>query len=340
MNRYLDTIPHPWTRSVIEHAIYISFTDAKASIDSTAGGKLWHDLNDLEDSLWIFETSTRDLLDEIVLFGERSKNSIFWEQINESQADLHNREVKKKLFYCTSSLMALVEHSRNFENEVPVKNYSDQLQKIFTTPGLHNFLQSLRNYNSHWRIARTNWVINRDFETRTRDAFFIISKDDLLAWDRWPKAAREFINKVESAVNVYEVFSTYRKQVQDFYAWHKGAVLKQYASLLQPYLEYERLYKGLMKQASWNILASYAPKKINPYQYIEKYLTKNQIERFLAYEHCSVEQIEGLISMMDMQDFCDASLKKKIVAIFCDELEDNASLKVVAEKPNEKIKSA
>ena len=39
MSRYLDTIPHPWTREVINTAIFKSFTDAREAIEETLGGK-------------------------------------------------------------------------------------------------------------------------------------------------------------------------------------------------------------------------------------------------------------------------------------------------------------
>lgn len=316
MARYLDTIPHPWSRDVIEIAILKSFSEARESIADTAGGKLWRDLHDLEDSIWIFETSTTDLLDEICLFGDRSKNPTFWNEANTNEAEKHTRAVKKKLFHCTSSLMALVDHARNFQRTTPVCGYSDQVKAAFCPPGLHDFLQCLRNYNTHWRIAQANWVIQHNSEPHSREARFIITKSRLLEWSGWTIKAREFIENASDAIDIYDLFSGYRKHVQSFYAWHKGAVLNEYATLLQPYLEYKRLYEGLQKKYSWNLVISHAPRTLNPFQHLGLYLSKQQVERLLAYEHRSEEQVDALIRMLDMNEFCDEALRNKVLSLF------------------------
>lgn len=193
MTRYLDTVPHPWSRDIIEAAIFASFPDAKESIEETSGGKLWCAVRDLEDTIWIFHTSTTELLDEISLFGDRSKNLTFWHQANVNEAESHIRAVKKKLFHCTSSLMALVDHVRRFQRTTPVGEYSVRLKAAFSSPGLHDFLQCLRNYNTHWRIAQANWVIHHDFNSYSRAARFTVTKPELLAWDGWTVKAKEFI---------------------------------------------------------------------------------------------------------------------------------------------------
>lgn len=316
MIRHLDTVPHPWTRAVIETAIFKSFSDARDAIEDTAGGKLWRSLHDLQDAVWILEASTTELLDEICLFADRSKNPTFWHEANTNEAETHTRAVKRKLFNCTSSLMALVEHARNFHRVAPVSGYTDRVKAVFFPPGLHDFLQCLRNYNTHWRIAQAHWTIQHDLMPHSREARFTVTKSELLRWDGWTKMAQEYIAATSNAVDIYDVFSAYRKHVQSFYVWHKGAVLDEYAAILQPYLEYKRLYEGLHKKYSWNLLISHAPKSINPFQYIGQYLPKRQFERLLAYEHRSETQVDALIQMLGMEEFCDAALRQKVLALF------------------------
>lgn len=309
MTRYLDNVPHPWSREILEAAIFANFLDARESIEETLGGKLWRALQDLEESIWIFFASTTELLDEICLFGDRSKNVTFWYQANVNEAESHTREVKKKLFYCTSSLMTLVDHSRKFQGTTPVGEYSHRLKAAFSSPGLHDFLQCLRNYNTHWRIAQANWAIHQDLKSHSRAARFTITKSELIAWDGWTEKARKFIESASDPIDIYNLFFEYRRHVQSFYAWHKGAVLDEYAHVLQPYFEYKRLYEGIQKKHHWNLLLSNAPKKSNPFQYLDQYLQKFQIERLLAYEHRSNEQIAALIQMLGVEEFCDDALR-------------------------------
>ena len=161
MTRYLDTISQPWTRADIERAIFHSFTDAKSAIDETEGGKLWRSIQELKDSVWILDANITDLLDEISLFAERSTNPSFWHEAEGSAAESHTRAVKRKLFNCTASVMALVERARELEREKPVPDYAEQRLRHFAPLGLHDFLQCLRNYNTHWRTSQANWTISR-----------------------------------------------------------------------------------------------------------------------------------------------------------------------------------
>lgn len=316
MNRYLDTIQHPWSRKDIETAIFKKSLDALAAIEDTDGGKLWRSLHDLEDTIWIFETATTELLDEIHLFAERSKDGLFWIDTNASACDLFIRTVKRKLFNCTHSLMALVDHARNFQKCTPVNDYNDYQQTAFSVPGLHDFLQGLRNYNTHWRIAQAHWNISYNHLNNTREARFKVAKTELLLWKNWNKKALAYISQTPGSVDIYDVFTTYKKQVQDFYSWHRSMVLDTYAEILQPYFQYKRLYSGLQKKYHWNLIISHIPKKTNPYKHLSKYISNRDIELLLSFPHRSEAQVDALIHMLNMEDFCDENLRKKILALF------------------------
>lgn len=316
MTRYLDTVPQPWNHAVIQTAIFDSFTDARAAIEDTEGGRLWRSLQELNDSVYVLETNISDLLDEISLFTDRSKNPAFWHQSDGSEAERYTREVKRMLSNSTGALMALVDHARNFTRVSPVPDYADELRKHFLQPGLHDFLQCLRNYNTHWRIARANWTISHGHEPNSRQARFLVTKADLLAWRGWSPVATDYIDGVTEAVDLYEVFSTYRTHAQKFYAWHRGAVLRQYNSTLRPYLEYKRLYEGISKKYHWNMVISHVPMTLNPLQYLSQYLPSHDVESVLALPHQSKQQADEVIRLLDMDEFCDDALRDKVYALF------------------------
>lgn len=316
MTRYLETVPYPWNHAVIEAAIIKSFVDARAAIEDTEGGRLWRSLQELEESVYVLEANISDLLDEISLFSDRSKNPAFWHQGSGREAERHTLEVKRKLSNCTAALMALVDHARKFARTLPVTDYTYELEKHFSPPGLHDFLQCLRNYNTHWRIAQANWSISRGREENSRQARFLVTKAELLAWDRWNAKAKDYIQSVADSIDVYEVFSTYRTHVQKFYAWHRGAVLREYNAILRPYLEYKRLYEGISKKCHWNLVISNVPKTLNPLQYLAQYLHPKAVERVLSLPHQSKLQVDELIRLLDMDEFCDDALRVKLFALF------------------------
>lgn len=314
--RYLDTVPHPWSHADIQTALFKNFKDARTAIEETEGGRLWRSLQELDESVYVLERNISDLLDEVSLFADRSKNPAFWHQGDGSEAGRHTLEVKRKLSNCTAALMALVDHARNFTRASPVPNYSDELKKHFSPSGLHDFLQCFRNYNTHWRIAQANWIIAHGRETNSRQARFLVTKAELLAWGGWKANARSYIEGFAESIDVYDVFSTYRACVQKFYAWHRGAALRQYNAILRSYLEYKRLYDGISKMYNWNLLISHAPKTLNPLQYLAWYLPPQAVERVLSLPHQSKQQVDELIRLLDMDEFCDDALRDKAYALF------------------------
>ena len=316
MTRYLDTVPHPWSCAVIEAAIFKNFTDAREAIEDTEGGLLWRSLQALDDSVYALQTNISDLLDEISLFADRSKNPVFWYQGAGDEAERHTREVKRKLANCTAALMALVDHARNFTRVSPVPRYLEELRNHFVLAGLHDFLKCLRNYNTHWRIAQPHWVIDHNLEANSRQARFLVPKAELLAWDGWNAAAKVYIDGVREAVDLHEVFSTYRLQAQKFYAWHRGAVLREYHVKLRPYFAYSRFYRGVSKRGHWNMVISHVPKSLNPFQYLSKYLPSHAVERVLALPHQSRQQVDEVIRLLDMEEFCDPGLRDKLYGLF------------------------
>lgn len=302
--------------AAIQTAIFKSFTDARAAIEDTDGGRLWRSLQELDESVYVLEANISDLLDEISLFADRSKNPAFWHQGDGSEAERHTLEVKRKLSNCTAALMALVDHARNFTRTSPVTSYKDEVKKHFSSVGLHDFLQCLRNYNTHWRIAQTDWTISRGREENSRQARFLVTKAELLAWGGWNAKAKDYIEGVAESVDVYEVFYIYRTHVQKFYTWHRGAVLREYNATLRPYLEYKRLYEGISKKYHWNLVISHLPKTLNPLQYLGQYLPQQAVERVLALPHQSKQQVDELIRLLDMDEFCDEALRDKVYALF------------------------
>lgn len=311
---YLDSIPHPWTKDDIARAS-LDFKTVEASIDRTEGGKIWNDLKELDDTAWILSTSIAELIDEICKFGERSKSISFWAKNNEKDSEQYVREVKRKLYYCTSAVMTLVEIARNFSRRWPVDESLDKRKEFFCTPGLHDFLQGLRNFSTHWRIAEANWLITND-KHGVRSAHFTIDRTELLAWESWTAGAKQYINNSESQIDVQKIFELYNEQVHQFYDWHKGAVLDQYATALQQYLNYRRMYEQNMQHMKWNMILSHLPQNFNPYKHLHKYLSTSQLEIVLSYPHRSESQINAIIKQIDLQEVFDENLRRKVMKIF------------------------
>ncbi|MCC8617671.1 hypothetical protein [Xanthomonas vesicatoria] len=313
---YLETESQPWSRDQIERAYFADFVRTPEVIEETAGGQLWRSLNDLEDTLWILQQSVTELFDEISLFSERSAGPGFWNEVNVELANRYARSVKRCIFNCTSSVMALVDHARRFESKYPTKGYKGKVVETFPSNGLHEFLQRLRNYNTHWRIAEANWMITHDFKRGVREASFVMEKKELLRWSDWNAGARAYLANAPETIDIRQVFSDYRRSVQHFYEWHRGEVISQYADSYQPYLEYKRIVSGIRKRILWNDVLSQSRVTSNPYVQLAKYIPKHQVENLLALDGRIDKQVESLMEMVCLQEFCDSDLRGKALAFF------------------------
>ncbi|TCP73447.1 hypothetical protein EC849_117134 [Pseudomonas putida] len=314
MPGYLDSTPHPWTKEDIARAA-LDFKTVEASIDSTEGGKIWNDLKELDDTAWILSTSVTELVDEVCMFGERSKSLNFWTKNNEKNAEQYVREVKRKLYYCTSAVMTLVDISRNFGRRWDVVDSLSKRNEFFCTPGLHEFLQGLRNFSTHWRIAEANWLIKTD-ENGIRSTHFTIGRTELLAWSSWTANAKKYINDSGDHIDIQKIFTLYSEQAHEFYGWHKGAVLEQHAHELQKYFNYRRMYEQHMQYMKWNMILSSLPPSFNPYKHLHKYLDNSQLEIVLSYPHRSEQQVNAIIKQIDVQEICDQNLRSKAMKVF------------------------
>ncbi|PPV08003.1 hypothetical protein XbrCFBP1976_04685 [Xanthomonas bromi] len=117
-------------------------------------------------------------------------------------------------------------------------------------------------------------------------------------------------------INIRQVFSDYRKSVQNFYEWHRGEVISQYADSYQPYLEYKRIVSGIRKRILWNDVLSQSRVTSNSYVQLAKYIPKHQVENLLALYGRIDKQVELLIEMLCLQEFCDSDLRGKALAFF------------------------
>ncbi|HFT7523595.1 hypothetical protein ACVGWB_24820 [Enterobacter mori] len=58
------------------------------------------------------------------------------------------------------------------------------------------------------------------------------------------------------------------------------------------------------------------PDGLNPYQYLSRYLSNAHVEYILSFENHSEQQVDALIKILGMEDFCDSHLKAKVMKVF------------------------
>ncbi|WP_375320630.1 hypothetical protein [Aliivibrio logei] len=234
----LDKNKSTWTPDEIRYAYFANFTETEQIIKGTDGAILWQRHNELLDCVAILEACYNDVLNSINTFSHETTKVDFWYPTNKPKLEQKQLDVRKSIFSASAATMALVDHFRRFSNKYSVEKSNEMRIELFGDSGIHEFIQELRNYILHVKIAEANWVISRDFNKKTRDVNFYFYIDDLNKCKDWkPKrAAKLFLENQGGKVDVYETFSKYLECVKKYYTWHKNALLIEYNNLLQPHL--------------------------------------------------------------------------------------------------------
>jgi len=310
-----ESVP-PWTKEQIRYSVFASFTKAGESVKQLPGAKVFNEIESLRFSLNIFLDSTEDLIASINIFkGEEDKPN-FWDRPQRQQLEKLERSINRGIFSAITSAMALVDHSRKFAEKYPVESYQNKVDQLFSKSPQHKFIHSLRRYLSHVKMTKANWKIETSKEGRS--VFFLLNQAELLKWKDWSALARQYINNHPNGVNVESLFEEYSKSVKGFHDWLRSQVWELHSQYLTEYLAYSRSVKRVSAHSTWNMLIQqvFIPKNINPYEYLDRYLTPSEIEEVLALEYRSKEQVDRIIEIADEFKACDENLREVIYKFF------------------------
>ncbi|NTU50155.1 MAG: hypothetical protein HGA87_04605 [Desulfobulbaceae bacterium] len=306
----------PWTYDQIRISSFRDFQLAQKTIDSLPGGLIAADLEDMRLSLAIFLDATKDLLSSINLFKSESESPNFWDRPGREGKEALLIRIQRGIFSATMSAMALVDHSRIFARKYPVAQYDDKVKECFSGNCLHAFVQQFRNFMTHVRIMKSNWLIKHD--EHGRSVFFLLSQDDLSKWNKWDETSKFYIASNPEGVNIEQLYEEYSKQVKFFHDWLRSQMWKKHSEELHEFYSCKKTYATINSECSWNVLIKqvFLPKKIDPYIYLDKYLSKEETEEVLSYPYKSKKQVDRIIEIVDEHDACNEELRQSVYQLF------------------------
>ena len=312
MLKSIEHIDEPWSYEDIKGSYFANFTTTERLIKATEGGVLWSELSALHACLAILNSCTNDILDAISEFSHATTKPRFWDLINRVEQERYANQLKKHVFCTASAAMALVGHARNFSKKYPVDGLMQKRNECFGNTGLHHFIQGLRNYVVHVKVAEANWLISWKGANKKREVKFLFNAIDLREFKKWKPDAKQFIDQNEDGIDVYQIFLSYLQCANNYYSWHRARVIANYSPVLEMYFVYERYLNKIKESTKWNLIISHAKEGLDVFQYLDKYLTPQQIEDVLGYKNGSQQQVDRLIEIIDVYKACDDELKEKI----------------------------
>ncbi|MBI5683124.1 MAG: hypothetical protein HZC45_08190 [Deltaproteobacteria bacterium] len=280
------------------------------------GGILFNEIKSLRLSLNIFLNAIDDLITSINKFKYESAHPVFWHKINRPFADKIEVTIQRGILSSDICAMALVEHSRKFNKKYPVAGYEREIKRFFHNNEQHRFIHGLRRFITHVKFTKANWEISYS-KDEGRNVFFILPKNDLLEFKDWNSLARSFILKHEKGIDVENLFDVYSGEVRKFHNWLRVSLLNKYGDIISEYLRYLRVIKGFDSENYWNILIHQVipQKNIDPYIYLDQYLTEDELEDVFSLPYRSKEQVDRIIELVDSYKICNDSMRKDIYEI-------------------------
>ena len=109
-----------------------------------------------------------------------------------------------------------------------------------------------------------------------------------------------------------------RLKVKSFHDWFRSRVWEISSEDLREYLTCKRTYNAVNARSMWNLLLTqiFPQKKIDPYMYLDKYLSNNEIEEVLSRPFRSKLQVDRIIEFVDEYGCCDEELRNTAYRLF------------------------
>ena len=309
----------PWDEELLRKCYAQSFLETREFIQNRhPGAQVYASLDSMRLSVDIFLNAVSDLISSINRFKGEEAIPGFWDRPYRQSVEDLEIAIQRGIASSAMCAMALVDHTRKFNKNYPIREYESKKNNYFENNEEHRFIHSLRVYISHVKISKANWIVSLSMAGKGRKVSFLLSQTDLLKWDRWTEAAMAYIKNSPKGVDIEALFERYTNIVIEFHSWLLSTIMDNYGEDISDYLKYLRLMHRFESQSHWNILIRqvFIPKNIDPYMYLNRYLTRQELEKVLSLPHRSKEQIDLIIALIDEYDACTEEIRDLVYRLF------------------------
>lgn len=237
-NRIHDLLADPpWDEDILRTYYFQNFRETREYVQMKHPGALvYSSLESIRLSLDVFLNAVGDLISSINRFKGESARPGFWNRPYRQFVEELEITIQRGIASSAMCAIALVDHTRRFSNTYTIPGYESKKKHYFVNNKEHQFIQSLRVYVSHVKLAQANWVIKHSDEGR--NIFFLFRQMDLLKWNEWKPLAKLYIDEHPEGINVEELFEHYSSIVIEFHNWLRSAVMDRYGTQISDYLHY------------------------------------------------------------------------------------------------------
>lgn len=308
--------PLPWGREVVEAAVWRYKTDVFRFIEEHPGYEYLRRLESLKSILMVFKRSVSRFEELFNKFETQASDGTLFLRMNRGKLQNFELEAQEALYIFVASSMSLVDQSRILSEKIEISGYSDE-KKVFANSPEHKFIQELRVDLIHLRLHQPNWETSRGRKTSFR-ATFKIWVNDLKRLGEYAKLAQEFVTDNSTGIDLRELIPSYNEKVITFHEWFHSEIEKTVGEQIQDYQRCVNIAKSVSEKSFWQMLFKQIvlPKKLDPYDYLDRYLSPNELEEVGRFPKRSIAQVERIISFIDEHGACDDELRALVHSAF------------------------
>lgn len=308
------TVPVP---DDVRHAVTTLFvTDAIDVLRSHPGFDLEDKVRSIRTALKLFDRAFMDLLEALDAFDAFSRRPEFTYRSHRDDLVAIENRIQKEIFVFSELAHSLRDHCRRVRARWEYPEIASQLSHCFGDDGLHDFVCGLRNALHHLRMVEANWQIRNSGPAAS--SRFVFSRRELIAANpNWNTRARRYLESCAERIDVKVVAWAYHPRVHAFYDGLLGKAETSPPPEVADYRYCWNAHRQRSARMAWrSLLIEFLKRKIDPYEYLERYLTPTELENAGQLPRHSQEQADFIIRAVYEFSACDEEVRKLVYQLF------------------------
>ncbi|MCW1410736.1 MULTISPECIES: hypothetical protein [Rhizobium] len=291
-------------------------TDALEVLRFHPGFDLEDKIRSIRTTLQLFDQAAADLTEALAAFDTFSRRPEFSYRSHRAEHEAIERRIRKEVFAFSELAHSLQDHCRRIRSRWENPSIAQRIPLCFREDGLHDFICGLRTALHHKLMVDADWEIRGSGPEAT--SHYLFKRSELMDTDAdWNSSARRYLASAGDVIDVGTVASLYHRRVHDFYDHLLGEADTDPPPAVADYRHCWTFHRQRSARMTWNLLINeFLKRNIDPYAYLERYLTPHELEAVRLLPQSSREQVDFIVRAADEFSACDDNLRAAIYRLF------------------------
>jgi hypothetical protein len=308
--------PLPWSDETLDAAVWKGFEEAMRSLDEHPGRDLADRSTSLLAVLRILQKAATSLHELLAQFHREAHGGRLFQRNRASDLAGYEERFQELLYLFASSAMTLADQSRALNGKVELPGYGSKVASFAESPR-HRFVQELRNDLIHVTLHKPGWQLtsSRNQELTSK---FMLWPHQLTRSNEYHSRAREYLLNHPKGIDLGVLVHEYTRDVTELQSWLQDALEKEAGSVIADYKRCVKRIRAVSARCWWNVLFQQLvlPAKRDPYEYLDRYLTPDELDEINSLPFKSKLQVDRIIQLVDEYGACDEALRALVYKAF------------------------